>query len=193
MQNSFTLNDFMNPANSSSVESSLDSIIETIFRTPIQRPCTYQLEFEKPENTSFQEQTQFIFKQLCYILRKGCSILYPTAYDQSTDKIIPARLAPQNFITIKQYFESFGFKTKNRITQNISFNDHNLIDESFVDSLVNFDIDPDLDNFELPPLPDNENIGGDEPEKKQLKDYVYRIEDTERNITIEISWEHLRT
>jgi hypothetical protein len=197
MQNSYSFNDFVDPSASArnNSDSSLNSIIHTIFTKPVQRPNTYQLEFEEPTNTTFQQQTQYIFNQLCYILKKGCFILYPHAYNIEEDKIISSRLTPQNFLTIKQYFESFGYTIKNRIVQNIQLHDSDLIDESFIDSLVNHEIDFDNDNelnlSSLPSLPDNENLVKDKI-KNELKDYVYRIEDSTRNITIEITWNYLK-
>jgi hypothetical protein len=174
--------------NSSDQLDTLDSIILNIFSNPIQRPCTYNIEFEAPTNSTYQQQTQYIFKQLTQILEKGCKILFPNAHENG--ELLVSRLTAQNFARIKQYFESFGFRIKNRISANPSYNDAELIDEGFIDSYVNWDLD--IDNFELPSLPNNDNISDSDVNKKELRDYIYRLQDNSRNVTYEISFEMIR-
>jgi hypothetical protein len=74
--------------------------------------------------------------------------------------------------------------TKNKTNPSHVY-EHNIIPGHEID------FDNELNLSSLPSLPDNENLVKDKI-KNELKDYVYRIEDSTRNITIEITWNYLK-
>ncbi len=167
-------------------ENSIDKIIEQIFTKSPKQPHTYTIEFEPPPNTSFEQQTQFLFRELCYVLRKGCGHLFPHIIQN--DQMDVSLLTFQNFIQLNQYFQSFGYTIRYKILQknsNLQIPNIDLLDENYVDNLLE-DNDYSIEN--LPELPEN-NLSP-ENTKKELKDYSYLLSDTRRNIDYEIRFDY---
>jgi hypothetical protein len=167
-------------------ENTIDQIIEQIFTTSVKQPHTYSIEFDPPPNTNYEQQTQFLFRELCYVLRKGCGHLFPQVI--MNDKIEISLLHTKNFLLLNQYFQSFGFVIQYKIipkTMNLFNND--LLDENYINNLLE-DNDYSIDN--LPELPKN-NLSNEHSNKKELRDYSYRLTDTRRNIDYEIKFDYL--
>ncbi len=166
----------------------MDEIIEQIFTKSLKQPHTYSIEFEPPPNKSFDQQTQFLFRELCYVLRKGCGHLFRHVI--INDKIEVSQLTMQNFVQLNQYFQSFGFSIQYKmIAKMFSLENNDLLDENYINNLVEDDI-YDINN--LPELPENTLSGDTNSNKKELKDYTYRLTDTRRNVDYDIKFDYLQ-
>jgi hypothetical protein len=165
------------------MEISLDNIIRTIFTNPLQPKYTYTIEFEENPNQRGEssERTEYIFKQLKYILRKGLSYLFPHFYVNNILQF--HRFTIKEFTIIQKYFNSFGFQLHYKIKQyRSSIPLNNEINESLINDLLD-------DSDDLPPLileSDNK-----EEKIKTLLDYSYDMVDETRNIHCQISFSYL--
>ena len=168
-------------------ENTMDQIIEQIFTKSVKQPHAYSIEFEPPPNTSFEQQTQFLFKELCYVLRRGCGHLFP--HSIINDKIEISQLTVKNFLLLNGYFQSFGFVIHYTIVPKIvSVENNDLLDENYINNLLE---DNDYNIDDLPELPENNLSNPNNSTKKELKDFVYCLTDTRRNIDYEIKFDYL--
>lgn len=87
----------------------LNELITEIFYNIPKPECSIRIEFDNPD---VDDPTKFVFEQLVMIFTEGMKILYGD-YNGNVDL---STITIDDFEKIREYFKSFGFDIKYKIT-----------------------------------------------------------------------------